>query len=263
MAIVDSNRRRRDSMLAITRRSAIKAQLLERKSVTITDLAIRLHVTKETIRRDLRLMEEQGDLIRTHGGAYILDGVQNDIDISMRQVLKTEEKTIIAEKCSQHIQSGDSIFLDDSTTCWFVARQLVHQNLTVLTTSLQIATILAASANIQLIVIGGAFCPNSMSFQGDNACRALSSYYVDKAFMSCRSISMENGVTDISESAAAIHRLVTRRSNRTYLVLDHSKVGPTSFAFVCEITDVDAVICDRPLPQPWQDYLKERNVPFY
>ena len=97
-------------MLAITRRNAIKEQLLERKSVTITDLSKRLHVTKETIRRDLRLMEEQGDLIRTHGGAYILDGVQNDIDISMRQVLKTKEKTLIAEKCSQHIQSGDSLF---------------------------------------------------------------------------------------------------------------------------------------------------------
>ena len=110
-------------MLAITRRNAIKEQLLERKSVTITDLSKRLHVTKETIRRDLRLMEEQGDLIRTHGGAYILDGVQNDIDISMRQVLKTKEKTLIAEKCSQHIQSGDSIFLDGSTTCWFVAKE--------------------------------------------------------------------------------------------------------------------------------------------
>lgn len=87
-------------MLAITRRNAIKEQLLERKSVTITDLSKRLHVTKETIRRDLRLMEEQGDLIRTHGGAYILDGVQNDIDISMRQVLKTKEKTLIAENAA-------------------------------------------------------------------------------------------------------------------------------------------------------------------
>lgn len=250
-------------MLAITRRSAIKAQLLERKSVTITDLARYLQVTKETIRRDLRLMEEEGDLIRTHGGAYILDGVQNDIDISMRQVIKTEEKTIIAEKCSQHIQSGDSIFLDGSTTCWFVARQIISQNLTVLTTSLQIATILAASPSIKLIVIGGAFSPNSMSFQGDNTCKTLRSYYVDKAFMSCRSISMENGITDISENAAAIHRLVTQRSNCTYLVLDHSKVGHTSFAYACDITDVDAIICDRPLPQPWQDYLEERNIMCY
>ena len=250
-------------MLAITRRNAIMEQLLERKSVTITDLAKHLNVTKETIRRDLRLMEEQGELIRTHGGAYILDGVQNDIDISMRQVIKTEEKTIIAEKCMQHIQSGDSIYLDGSTTCWFVARQLVGQNLTVLTSSLQIATILAASPSINLIVIGGTFSPNSMSFLGDNACRALQNYYVDKAFISCRSISMENGITDVSENDAAIHRLTTQRSNYTYLVLDHSKVDHTSFAFTCNFDAVDAVICDRPLPQAWQDYLTQRNIAFY
>lgn len=250
-------------MLAITRRNAIKAQLLERKSVTITDLALRLHVTKETIRRDLRLMEEQGDLVRTHGGAYILDGVQNDIDISMRQVIKTEEKTVIAEKCSQHIQSGDSIFLDDSTTCWFVARRLINENLTVLTTSLQIATILATSPTVKLVVIGGAFSPNSLSFQGDNTCQTLCNYYVDKAFISSRSVSMENGLTDISESAAAIHRLITRRSNYTYLVVDHSKMGPTSFAFACDITAVDALISDRPLSQEWQEYLKERNIKYY
>ena len=104
----------------------------------------------------------------------------------------------IAEKCSQHIQSGDSIFLDGSTTCWFVARQLANKNLTVLTTSLQIATILAASPTISLILIGGAFSPKSMAFLGDNACRALSNYYVDKAFISCRSVSMENWMTDVS-----------------------------------------------------------------
>ena len=53
-------------MLAIARRNAIREQLQERKSVTITDLAARLNVTKETIRRDLRAMEQDGQLIRTH-----------------------------------------------------------------------------------------------------------------------------------------------------------------------------------------------------
>ena len=55
-----------------------------------------MNVTRETIRRDLRAMEQEHELIRTHGGAYILDGVQNDLDISTRQVLKTEEKKTIA-----------------------------------------------------------------------------------------------------------------------------------------------------------------------
>ena len=84
-------------MLAITRRKVIKDLLQEHKSVTITDLAARLDVTKETIRRDLRAMERDNELIRTHGGAYVLEGVQNDIDIATRQALKIKEKEI-AEK---------------------------------------------------------------------------------------------------------------------------------------------------------------------
>ena len=83
---------------------------------------------------------------------------------------------------------------------------------------------------------------------------------MDKAFISCRSLSMENGITDISEDVAAIHHLITQRSNYTYLILDSSKVGPTSFAFTCDIAAIDAVICDQPLPEFWQDYLKKQDI---
>ena len=109
-------------MLAIARKAAIRESLQEHKSVRITELAAQLNVTKETIRRDLREMEQNGELIRTHGGAYILDGVQNDIDVGTRQVLKIPEKERIAQKCDSLIQSGDYIYLDGSTTCWSIAR---------------------------------------------------------------------------------------------------------------------------------------------
>ena len=69
-------------------------------------------------------MEQEHELIRTHGGAYILDGVQNDLDISTRQVLKTEEKKTIALKCDALIQTGEIIYLDNSTTAWFIANKI-------------------------------------------------------------------------------------------------------------------------------------------
>ena len=112
-------------MLAISRQNLIKELLQENKSVTIADLAVRMNVTRETIRRDLRAMEQE--LIRTHGGAYILDGVQNDLDISTRQVLKTEEKKTIALKCDALIQTGEIIYLDNSTTAWFIANKIASR----------------------------------------------------------------------------------------------------------------------------------------
>ncbi len=250
-------------MLAISRRNAIKEQLNAQKSVTIAELAEKLNVTRETIRRDLRSMQENGELIRTHGGAYILDGVQNSIDISMRQVIKTDEKKVMAQKCMELIKPSDSIFLDGSTSAWFIAQRIHNMSLTVVTTSLKIANMLSNSSSISLVLIGGVFSQKSMSFIGERADQALSQYYMDKAFVSCRSVSLEHGVTDSSDSDAAIHRLALRHSSLKYLVMDQSKIGKTSFSFVCDLKNVDGLVCNCELSKKWTEELAAMGVRFY
>lgn len=250
-------------MLAIIRKNTIREQLQIHKSVRITDLATLLNVTKETIRRDLREMEQDGELIRTHGGAYILDGVQNDIDITTRQVLKTTEKEIIAQKMDTLIHSGDSIFLDGSTTSWVIAKSIAHRHLTVLTPSLEIAKILSTSDSIKLHVIGGEFSPATMSFTGNAALRNLEQYYVDKAIISCRSVSMEFGITDTNDYDAALHKLVLAHARQKYLVIDHSKLDNTSFSHVAPIAVLDGIVMDREFSLSWQEYLAKHNVKIY
>ncbi len=250
-------------MLAIARRNAIREQLQERKSVTITDLAARLNVTKETIRRDLRSMEENGELIRTHGGAYILDGVQNDIDISTRQVMLTEEKEIIARKCDGLIQNGDLIYLDSSTTACFIARKIADRKVTVLTTSLEIANILSTSKSVSLYVIGGEFSLSTMSFGGDGAVRNLQRYFVDKAFVSTRSVSMEYGLTDTNDNTAAMHRIALEHAKHRYLAVDHSKLDINSFSSVCPLSELDGIIMDQEFSEGWKRCLEKNGVEYY
>lgn len=250
-------------MLAIARRNAIKEQLQERKSVTITDLAARLNVTKETIRRDLRAMEEAGELIRTHGGAYILEGVQNDIDVSTRQVLLTAEKEIIARKCDGLIQPGDFIFLDASTTAWCIARKIVDRKVTVLTTSLEIANILSPSATVHLFVIGGEYSGRTMSFGGDGAIRTLQQYFVDKAFISTSSVSLEYGLTDANDNTATIHRIALEHAKQKFLAVDHSKLDNASFASVCPLKGVDGIIMDGEFSPRWREWLAQNQVRAY
>ena len=250
-------------MLAIARRNAIREQLQERKSVTITDLAARLNVTKETIRRDLRAMEEEGELIRTHGGAYILEGVQNDIDISTRQVTLTGEKEIIAHKCNALIQNGDLIYLDSSTTAWFIARRIAERKVTVLTTSLEIANILSASKTVSLYVIGGEFSPASRSFGGDGAVRNLMRYFVDKAFVSTRSVSMEYGLTDTNDNAAAMHRIALEHAKQRYLAVDHSKLDNNSFSAVCPLEYLTGIVMDREFSGEWKACLEAKGVQYF
>lgn len=250
-------------MLAIARKSAIREKLQEYKSVRITELADQLNVTKETIRRDLREMEQDGELIRTHGGAYILEGVQNDIDISTRQVLKIPEKELIAQKCDAIIQTGDLIFLDGSTTCWFLARKLCHRKLTVLTTSLEIADILSASDTVKLHVVGGEFSHQNRDFIGAGTVQTLERYYVDKAIISCRSIHMTYGITDTSDNYAKLHYTALQHARRKYLVVDHSKLDNVSFSHVAPLNSVDGIVMDREFPDEWKTYLTEHGIKIY
>jgi DeoR/GlpR family transcriptional regulator of sugar metabolism len=250
-------------MLAITRRKVIRELLQAQKSVAITELASQLNVTRETIRRDLRTMEKNNELIRTHGGAYILEGVQNDLDISTRQVLKTSEKEIIAQKCDALIESGDIIYLDSSTTAWFIARKIVDRKLTVVTSSLKIANILHDSPTITLILIGGEFSHRTMSFSGDSAVRNLQQYFTDKAFISCRSVSMEFGITDTNDNTALLHQIALHHAKPKYLAVDHSKLNPISFTSVMSLKELDGIIMDREFSPEWKEFLRRNQIAYY
>ena len=247
-------------MLAITRQKTILELIKERHSVNVTDLAENFCVTNETIRRDLKALEEDGELTRTHGGAYITEGVCNNIDVSMRAVIRKQEKERLAKKCVDLIATGDSIFLDSSTTEWFIARQVIDKHITVLTHSLKIADILSESKTVNLIVVGGNYVSKSMSFSGNLTEQSLKSYFVDKAFISCRTVSMTNGVTDSNEDSSVPRQIMLRRCKSAYLVVDHTKLDGISFLQICDVADLTAIICDEKLPQNWLSYLSSVGV---
>ena len=146
-------------MLAVTRKSEIKDIVLEKKSVTVTELAKIFSVTEETIRRDLKQLESEGFLTRTYGGAFIQDGVENNIDLSIRETAYLKNKQAIASRCRELIHNGDSIFLDSSTTTLTIAKAINDMRLTVVTNSLMIINELCDKANIHLIAIGGNYTP--------------------------------------------------------------------------------------------------------
>jgi len=247
-------------MLAVTRKAKIKEIVLENKSVTVANLATTFNVTEETIRRDLKALEDEGILIRTYGGAYIQEGVQNDINVNIREQLYIENKELIATKCVPHIMHGDSIFLDASTTSLHIAKKILDLRVTVITNSLKVAYVLSESPNVRFIMIGGMFAPNSMSFVGKNAIDNIMNYYVDKAFISCRSVSMEFGVTDSNEQQAEVRATALKRSNKAFLIVDNTKFNKTSFVNICTFDDIDFVVTDQPLEAKWHDYLSERQV---
>lgn len=249
-------------MLEVARKNVIREQLRQNGSVQITALANMLDVTKETIRRDLKTMEENGELIRTHGGAYVIDGVHNDIDISTRQFIRTEEKEIIAQKCSSIIQNGDYIFLDSSSTALFIAKAIMHRNVTVLTTSLEITNLLASSP-IKLFVVGGEYSEATRSFTGGSAIRNLDQYHFDKSFISCRSVSIDSGLTDTNDDDAMLHRIALSHAYEKYLAIDSSKLNRYSFSGIAPVSSLTGIIMDCDFPEDWVKFLTDAGVKYF
>lgn len=247
-------------MLAITRKKKIQDLLTERKSVTVTELSRNFEVTEETIRRDLKSLEDAGFLTRTYGGAFIQDGVENNVDIILREVAYTESKTAIAKACQKIIHNGDSIFLDVSTTALFIAKAIGKMRLTVVTNSLMVVDQLADCESIRLICIGGLLTRDHKGFHGNTATNALDHFYLDKTFMSCRSLSMEHGITDASESVCSVRSKLLSRSNQTYIIADYSKFDRTSFLHICNFEEIYGIVSDYQYTPEWYAFLNKKNV---
>lgn len=247
-------------MLSVTRRSIIKDIIQEKKSVTVGELAKQFTVTEETIRRDLKALEEEGVLIRTYGGAFIQDGVRNDISSQIRETAFVDSKHRIARLCKQTLHNGDTIFLDCSTTSSYLCDVIHTMRLTVITNSLLITNKLRDLENIKLITVGGIFDRQNMAFVGKGTLLALSSYYVDKAFLSCRSLSIEHGVTDANEHSAEIRALMQEHANEVYLIADHTKFDKTSFVRIGDFSKISVIVTDEPLREEWHTFCDQNQI---
>jgi DeoR/GlpR family transcriptional regulator of sugar metabolism len=129
--------------------------------------------------------------------------------------------------------------------------------LTIVTNSLSITNLLGKFENIRLIVVGGFYSPKEQAFYGSSAQDAIEKYYVDKAFLSCRSLSIENGITDSYDQWAQVRKTIIERSKERYLLADFSKFNQTSFMRVCGFEKINAIITDKPLGPEWHTAMRK------
>ncbi len=247
-------------MLASERKERIKEYLLEYKSASVLDLSTYFGVSEETIRRDLVVLDREGYVIRTHGGAVLAKRVSKTVDNDTLGKVFLESKQIIAEQCLLFIHEGDCIFLDASTTAATLCSLIYDMHMTVLTNSLRVIRNLSKAENINLICVGGNYSKDRESFIGRTTNMVLSNHYVDMAFISCRSLSIESGITDSNDEEAEVKQIISRHSNRVFLIADYSKFGKTSFTKVCDFSDIDDIVTDRPLTDEWRGFLEEKGI---
>ncbi|MGI5899530.1 MAG: DeoR/GlpR family DNA-binding transcription regulator [Christensenellales bacterium] len=248
-------------MLPLERQDAIVTYLKEHHTATVAELSKRFFISETSIRRDLTKLERAGFLCKTYGGAVLVEGRNDVMAFEARQATERTEKQQIARKAVSLIKNGDVIFLDSSSTVLAMAPHLASfSNLTVITHGLKMALSLASFSHLKIYVAGGFLAPNLYSCNGSLTALVIRQMHADKCFLSPRGLDFEAGVFCASEEEAHIRRIMMDRSNQTILVCDTKKIGQWSFAYLCALNEVDALVCDKAPEGQWARRLKESNI---
>ena len=248
-------------MFALERHKIILDQLQASGSVSVSKLAAELNVTEETIRRDLEKLEKQELLLRTHGGAVSMDDSTLDFSLEKRKSTNSEIKDKLAREAVKHIFPGDTIFLDASTTTFFMAKHLKKiSGITIITNSLLVINELSGCDNIRLIAIGGQVNSN-LSFVGGVAEKPIEEhYYATKVFFSSKGINETAGILESIEQECDIKRRMIENSKTKYYLCDKSKFGKIGFVKLASLETLDYFITDSDLDEQYREKLAEFKV---
>jgi DeoR/GlpR family transcriptional regulator of sugar metabolism len=248
-------------MLSIERIHEITQELKSKNAVTVRELAAKHYTSESTIRRDLAKLEKMGIVKKSYGGAILIDSANSEIPLLVRENEQRSAKDMIAHHCLPLIENGNVIFLDSSSTSLHVVPYLKgFERLTIITNGAKTALECGSLLNARVYSTGGLLRENSLSYIGESAKRSIKDYFTDILFFSCRALSMEKGLTDISDDEAQLRKLMIANAKSKVLLMDSSKFDKISFCSICPLPEIDILITDKDPGLEWTAYLKNNNV---
>jgi DeoR/GlpR family transcriptional regulator of sugar metabolism len=248
-------------MLANQRRDKILELLKEDGSAKVIDLARLFKVTEVTIRQDLEKLEKDGLVLREHGGAFLKNVVDQVREFSLANQEHMDKKEVIAIKCLEFIESGDTIILDSGSTTTEIAKKIKgFKNLTVITNALNIALMLGAEPGIEVIMTGGEFKPPTLSLTGQKAADFFKGLNVQKLFLATAGISLKYGLTYPSISDLVVKKAMIDCADTTYLVADSSKIGKSALASLGALSLIDFIITDEGIEDKHKKVFEDQEI---
>lgn len=250
-------------MLVVERHKKIINMVIERGSIRVAELSKMFNLTEETIRRDLEKLEQEGKLMRSHGGAVAIQGGKEDAPYFKRETVNILEKQKIARIALSFINEGDSILLDASSTSWFLAKELPNIPLNIITNSIRVTMELVEKRNIHVIGTGGNFSPTSLSYIGPLTIQTLDNYHADKAFISCKALDNSWGISDANDMQAMVKKKMIETADVNFLLIDHSKIGKKATSFVADFTDIQNIITDELADKEYLSELENSGIKIF
>ncbi|WP_271897600.1 DeoR/GlpR family DNA-binding transcription regulator [Candidatus Phyllobacterium onerii] len=230
------------------RHGEIKRLLQEEGTISIADLAQKLGVSLETIRRDVKPMTDEGIIVKIHGAIGLPQHLgEAPFEIRMRE--NAPAKRMIAQWVARTIQDGESIMLDTGTTTSFLARELLqHRNLTVVTNSSDIARTLATVNGNRVFMAGGELRRDSGAAFGVSAIEYVNRFSVAHSVISVGAMDAVGGLTDYDLEEAEFARTVLSRGTRSIAITDAAKFGKRGLVQVCGFGGFGELVTDQEPP---------------
>lgn len=228
------------------RQKHILEKILVQKKVTVKNLASELYASEPSIRRDLADLERQNLIKRVHGGAILEEtGISAmKIPFVIREMEQADAKITIARKAVEYIRDNDVIFLDASSSAYNIIPYLpLKNNITVITSGVK-ALAKLSEYNIKTISTGGELMPSCLSLIGDEAYHTLEHFHADVAFFSCRGLSYDGYLTDISSAENYVRQKMIDHAKQSFLLCASEKIGKTYYHNLCTMKDISGVISE-------------------
>lgn len=246
------------SEIGIDDRRTKEIQLLSARGfMSVLEISQSLAVSSSTIRRDMELLEQQGVVRRTHGGAmYLGNAIQGPNDIGQGHVL---EKQAIARAVAAMVPAGETVMMNGGSTCFQIAREFQGRRLNVVTNSVPVAALLSTDPGTELTLIGGYVYPRIGVAVGNMAERQVETLHATRFVTSCAGV--KNGTAfEPNQMMVDIGRRMMKSSDEVILAVDHWKLDNRAVVELCDLADIDVIVTDAGAPPERREWLATLNT---
>ena len=256
--------KRVSELIPAERRALVLEHIQQRGAASIQELSDAVGASPSTVRRDLEHLEERGYLERSHGGALIQRRQPQSTfepESAISAQFARPEKKAIGLAAASMLSGGESVIFDSSSTVAMAAQACIDRDLalTAITNDLGIGQMLATSAKICTVVVGGTVRPGSLTLTGMPGEGFITKLHADIAFIGAHAIS--KGVpTETSLEAAAMKAAMISAARRVVLLADASKFQIAAFCRICDPSAVHEVVTDDRAPEAGIAALREAGV---
>jgi len=252
------------SLIPAQRRQLILDTLKKNYTARCSQLSALLQVSEMTIRRDLGVLERQGMVKRTHGGAVFRhERVTGKFKYLNSKEERFEEKECIAKRAAELIEPNDVVFVGEGFTGSLLLRHVQpSMPFTVFSNNYGIvAEIDSRAISAEVIFLGGVFNPATFATEGNFALEMIERINADRVFLGADGFSLRAGLTTANQNIAAIDRAMIRHTTGQVIVMtDHTKLGLVAAMEIAKPEEVDVLITNLNMSEDFYHDLESLDI---